>query len=243
MQNTRTSNDVILELHNISKSFGDKKVLNNISLKFKKHERIAIIGVNGCGKTTLMEIATGLQKATSGTITYNFENGKTEKNAVGMQFQDSNAPTALRIRDVLKYVTSSFGISMESKKIQDYIDTFGLRDILDTAINKLSGGQKQRVNLMISIIHDPQLLIFDELSTGLDIKGRIELMEEIKKLQEKLKATLVIISHSPDEIELLADRIIHIKNGRIHEDLTKQEILKRYHNISNFLISVVVKNG
>jgi ABC-2 type transport system ATP-binding protein len=112
-------------------------------------------------------------------------------------------------------------------------------EFIDENINSLSGGQKQRVNLSLAMMVKPELMIFDEISSGLDILTKNIIIDQVKLIQKQNNATSIIISHNSDEISELADRILLLKNGEISIDITKDEILKKYKTIDSFLREVI----
>lgn len=229
----------IISIRNLTKSYGKNTVLKGVNLDIYRNDRLAIVGVNGGGKTTLMEIVVGLTPKTSGEIEYFFKDNNSLSESIGMQFQDSNAPTGLTINDILKFIVKAYRKPISKQELDIFINTFNLKHLLKIQINKLSGGQKQRLNLLLSMIHKPELFIFDEVATGLDIKGKNDLINEIITLQKKLKSTLVIVSHNPEEIELLSDRVVVLKDGKVGMDLTTEEVVRKWGKVSTFLLKNV----
>ncbi len=229
--------DTLIKVDNVYKSFGknDKyKVLKGISFDIKRGEQIALIGANGAGKTTLVEIIASLSKASEGDIYYNFgEKGIAE--SIGMQFQDSEYPKGVIVKKLLNLFIEIYP-SVTQEIADKYIKIFRLEEIMDKEVSVLSGGQKQRVNLFLSILHHPEFLILDEVSTGLDITTRKEKIEFIKILIKELKITVLIISHNSDEIQELAQKVIVLKDGKIVLTKTKEEINKKYKTMNDFLL-------
>ncbi len=232
--------DMLIQIKDVHKSFGknDKfKVLKGISFDIKKGEQIALIGANGAGKTTLVEIIASLSKASQGEVLYNFgDKGIAE--SIGMQFQDSEYPKGVIVKKLLNLFIEIYP-SVTEEIADKYIKIFRLEEIMDKEVSVLSGGQKQRVNLFLSVIHHPEFLILDEVSTGLDITTRKEIIEFIKLLIKELNITVLIISHNSDEIEQLAEKIIVLKDGKISLTKSKEEVFKKYKTMNDFLLKEV----
>lgn len=228
--------DYIVTFKNIKKSFGTKKVHKGVTFNIKRGETLALIGANGAGKTVLMETLVRVQRQDSGHIEYNF-NGTDPFEEIGMQFQDADSNSILRPLDMIKFIKKMYGDKVDNKQLEEMIDIFGVRDYIKTKIKKLSGGQKQRVNLLLATMHNPSLMILDEFITGLDVLSVRDILDYISFLKEKNNATLVIISHQPEEIKSLAQRVIVLKDGVIANELTHKEIDKEYKGkFTDFLI-------
>lgn len=221
---------VLIELKNISKSYGKLKVLENISNTIYVGDRIGIIGPNGEGKSTISEIILRVKKPTSGEIIYT-----NPKMPVGVQFQDSNYPRSLKVVSMINYYVDAYKLDKVEIKLEELIDYFDLRPYLKKYINSLSGGQKQRLNIMLSIMHNPELIILDELTTGLDIEVK-ERMKDIinKKILVHKDTSLLLVSHNMFEVEELCNRIWFISNGKIQYDLQITEVKKKHHHLVEF---------
>ncbi|MCL6428732.1 ABC transporter ATP-binding protein NatA [Spiroplasma sp. JKS002669] len=229
--------EALIRLNNISKSYNNKKVLTNINLTINKGEKIALLGANGQGKTTLIEIITQIQLPTSGTIDYFFDN-KQFKQEIGLQFQENNWPANLTINDILSFYKKIYS-KIQTERIQYLIKNLDLSSLLKYKAQKLSPGQKQRLNLLLALIHNPKLLILDELTSSLDLhlqKNIIAYINEIVKNQEQ---TLLLVSHNLLEIETLCSRIIVIKDEKIIFDDKKTNILKQYNNLNSFIEDII----
>jgi ABC-2 type transport system ATP-binding protein len=200
---TSEKRPVIIELKNIYKSYGKLEVLKNVSTKIYKGDRIGIIGPNGQGKSTIAEIILRVKKPTKGTVVY-----ANPKMTVGVQFQESNYPRSLRVISMIKYYVDAYKLNKEEIELEKLIDYFELRPYLKKYINSLSGGQKQRLNIMLSIMHNPELIILDELTTGLDIEVRDRMKYIIhNKILARKETSLLLVSHNMPEVEELCNRI------------------------------------
>lgn len=233
----------ILKAENISKSFKTKnKTLvanDNISFNIERNKNLAILGANGCGKTTLVEQIVGLNEPDNGKFSYIFKFNKTYHEGIGIQFQDSNYPVGLRCSDIIKFVIDIYDIKISDEELSEMIHSFGIQDFYNKNCSSLSGGQQQRLNLLLSIIHKPKLLFLDELSTGLDIKIRNNIKKFIKEFSIKHGITIVLVSHDMNEVEYLCENILLLKNGKVIQYNSVKNIISKYKNLENYVSSYI----
>ncbi|WP_084259846.1 ABC transporter ATP-binding protein [Mycoplasma elephantis] len=231
----------IIEISNLVKEFKIKKVkfkaINDLSLDIYKNQNVALLGSNGAGKTTLVEMIVGISKPTSGKIKYFFD--KNEENnsngKIGIQFQDSSYPQGLTVNDVIKSVNKIYGNITDEDELKKIEKIFGIDEFLNNKAASLSGGQHQRLNALLAIINKPELLILDELSTGLDIKIKTRLMYFLKDFIKANNNTLLLVSHDINEIKTLADRIVIINKGKVIYDKTKEEAEQEFGSVEKCL--------
>ena len=228
--NVKTKKEVIIELQNICKSYGKLNVLTDVNTKIYRGDRIGIIGPNGEGKSTIAEIILRVKIPTKGKVIYTNPNMR-----VGVQFQDSTYPRSVRVMSMINYYVDAYKLNKNNINLDQLIDYFDLRPYLKKYINSLSGGQKQRLNILLSIMHNPELIILDELTTGLDIEVR-ERMKYIinNKILCKKNTSLLLVSHNMTEVEELCNRIWFISNGKIEYDMKISEVKKKYKNLVTF---------
>ena len=232
----KSDNPNILMIKDVRKVYGKKSALKGINLNIKKGERVAILGANGAGKTTLLEIISQIRKPTSGSVTYNFSTLIDPRIKIGMQFQESKYPGNLRVIDVLRFYKSVYARNINAESINKLLKILGITSYLKKPIiTRLSGGQKQRFNIFLALFYSPELLILDELSTGLDILSREKIMRFVNELVTENNHTLLLVSHQLDEIDYLTNRIIIIENGVVIIDKFKTEILKTWKSLSSFV--------
>ncbi|WP_339029537.1 MULTISPECIES: ABC transporter ATP-binding protein [unclassified Spiroplasma] len=227
----------MIKIENLSKKFEKNKwVLKNLNFEIAKGEAIGILGANGSGKTTLIEIISGISEPTEGKVNFISENKEIDnkiKESIGIQFQKGDWPFNTRGVDLLNLLISKKW--NKDEYIKELINIFEVEDILTKRLSDLSGGQQQRFNSMISIIKKPKILILDELITGLDLKMQIKLVNFFDNLRKKEDITLIVISHIPEEIEKICNRIIVLNKGEIYRDESVKKIIKEYGSIRYFL--------
>lgn len=228
-------------LKGIKKNYGKTKVLKGIDLTIYEGEKVAILGANGAGKSTLTEIISGLKEPSKGEINYSFGNTKKDISAnIGIQFQKSSYPMFYKVIDIVKFFVEAAGMRLTNEEIDKKLKEFQLLEVKKQDAMGLSGGQQQRLNILLGLIHRPKLMLLDELSTGLDVESRTNMKDFVKKQLEELKGTMILVSHNPDEIEYLADRIVTINGGQIFEDITMSEILKKYSSFEEYVTDLFI---
>ncbi|WP_339020151.1 ABC transporter ATP-binding protein [Spiroplasma endosymbiont of Atherix ibis] len=223
----------MIQINNVSKSFGKKEVLKNISLEIKDGEVFGLLGSNGSGKTTLMEILVGQLKPSSGEILV--DNNRNGYKNIGIQFQEGFWPKGVTSSLIINYFKKN-SKAVKSKEVQELINIFEIEDFLKKDLNSLSGGQKQRLNTLLSVINDPKYICLDEMITGLDLKMQFKLIDYFEKMKEKGK-TIVIISHIPEEIEKLCDRFVILKDWELFYSAEVKKAVKEFGSIRNLMIS------
>ncbi|MDE6563116.1 MAG: ABC transporter ATP-binding protein [Malacoplasma sp.] len=224
----------IIEIKDLNKSFNHQKnhVLKNLSIDFYDGENVAILGGNGAGKTTFVEILAGINKPDGGILKYNFDYKNSFQEKIGIQFQDSNYPKGISVKSVINFVLEIFKSELPKDEINGLINIFGIDEFYYKKAASLSGGQSQRLNCLLSIIHKPSFLILDELSTGLDVTIKSKIKNFMKSFCKENKITILLVSHDMEEIQYLANRIIILKNGEIFVDSKLNDIVKKFGSLS-----------
>lgn len=208
----------MIEINNISKSFGKLKVLKNINIRFDAGQSVAIIGPNGSGKTTLIKILLGMVIPESGEIF--FEN-KSIKNAfayrsqIGYMPQIGHYPPNLKISQLIDMMVDIRNAKSETANLDtEIIDFFGLKTMYDKPLGTLSGGTKQKVSAALAFLFNPKVLILDEPTAGLDPLSCEILKEKIQK--ERRNGKLILItSHIMADLEELASHILYLQDGEM----------------------------
>ena len=203
----------IISIDSLTKKYGDKIVLNDISFTIEHGEIFALIGTNGAGKTTALECIEGLRKY-SGTISVH---GK-----MGVQLQSTSLPENIKTKEALKLFAKWNGTTIDTGLIQ----RLNLEPMMNKKYRELSTGQKRRLHLVIAMVGNPDIVFLDEPTAGLDVEGRVALHEEIRALKKRGK-TIVLTSHDMVEVEELCDRLAILKNGQIGFIGTVYEFTKK----------------
>lgn len=221
--------NILIKLVDVNKHYGKNNILKDINLEIKMGDRIALLGSNGSGKSTLSEIIAKIRDKSSGQITYN-NNIK-----IGIQFQESNYPIGVTVNALISFYRNRYNFNHKGDELNRLIKIFRLENMLKKQIINLSGGQQQRLNILLALIHQPNFLILDELSTGLDIKIRRDLRDYILEyLNKHPKCGLIIVTHSMAEAELFANRVVLLDSGKIIYDLSTKEIIKEHKSLELF---------
>lgn len=223
----------VLKITNVSKSFGKIKAVNNISFKVKKGEMFAYLGVNGAGKSTTISMICGTLQKDSGSILVCGEDIKKDsnfiKNKIGVVFQNSVLDQTLSVYDNLKYRASLYDITGNEfkKRFEELSKMFELNEIKSQKVKTLSGGQRRRVDIARAIIHNPEFLILDEPTTGLDPNTRKKLWNIIRNLREKNGMTVFLTTHYMEEAAD-SDFIVIIEKGKIITEGTPLDLKNKY---------------
>lgn len=201
----------MIELKNVEKRFGRLKVLQGISFKIEKNERVAILGPNGSGKTTTVRIITGQTKPTGGEIRVLGKKNVDEyvKSKIGVVSHNTFLYDDLTAYENLEFFAGIYGV--EKVTIKELLNDFGLWERRHDLVKNFSRGMKQRLSIARALLNNPELLILDEPTTGLDIDGKDRLFEFIKSY----RGTLLFTTHNLSEVEEVCKRVIILKNGKI----------------------------
>ena len=223
----------VLEVNNLSKSFGKRKVLDNINFNIYEGDIVGIIGPNGAGKTTLIKTILSLYKCDTGSI-------KICDYDIKKNLEEALSKTGSIIENPDMYLNISGRKNIEvislinNIKDKDYIEEIikfvGLEDRITDKVKKYSLGMKQRLGIACALIKRPKLLILDEPTNGLDPKGIKELRKILKTISEKENMSILISSHILSEVENICDRVLIINEGKIISDFGIEEV--KYKNIS-----------
>lgn len=207
----------LLELNNVSKSFGSSCVLKDVNLSIAKGEFVAIVGFSGAGKSTLINLVSGLLKPDSGSVTLNGQPVTGPGPDRGIVFQNySLLPWLSVFENISLAVDQVFGDWDAAKRrahVEHYIKMVNLTPARDKRPSELSGGMRQRVSVARALAMDPQILLLDEPLSALDALTRATLQDEISRIREETHKTVVLITNDPDEGIYLADRIIPLTAG------------------------------
>ncbi len=206
----------VLSFERVTKHFGNRSVLENISFQVNRGEIVSLLGVNGAGKTTIIRLLTGLLKPSSGVVNLMGNNPSIPmaRHHVGVTPQNVDFPEGIKVKEVLRFVQSHYKNPYEIKKM---VELFHLEEFLEQKSSKLSGGQKRRLALALAFIGNPSLVFLDEPTTGLDVGSR-KLLWNIIKAEAKNGKTIFLTTHYLNEIENTVNRVLFLKKGQICVD-------------------------
>ncbi|MGE6628875.1 ABC transporter ATP-binding protein [Bacillus sp. NPDC077027] len=231
----------ILEARKLYKSYGNKfnkqEVLKGIDLSIVEGEFVSIMGPSGSGKTTLLNVLSSIDQVSGGSIQIgNVEMTKMKekqlaefrKNHLGFVFQDYNLLDTLTVKEniLLPLSISNTPKKEAFQRFQQLAEDMGIYELRDKYPNEISGGQKQRTSAARAFIHEPSLIFADEPTGALDSKSASDLLNKLKDLNQKRKATIVMVTHDPVAASY-SSRVIFIKDGHIYTQLNKGEVERK----------------
>lgn len=206
-----------IEVSNLTKLYGEQKAIDDISFTVDKGEIVGFLGPNGAGKSTTMKIITGYLQSDNGNAVVCGINVKADpqsaKTKIGYLPEANPLYYDMYVREYLDFIADVHKVPNKKEKIESVIKTVGLSLESKKRVGQLSKGYKQRVGLAAALIHDPEVLILDEPTTGLDPNQIIEIREVIKQLGEH--KTVLFSSHILQEVEAICDRVIIINRGKL----------------------------
>ncbi|MBQ1253577.1 MAG: polyamine ABC transporter ATP-binding protein [Alistipes sp.] len=245
-----SDSNFIIELSNISKSFGDKTVLDDVSLYVKKGEFVTILGPSGCGKTTLLRILAGFGSADEGEIKIggvDITEVPPHERPINTVFQRYALFPHLNVYDNI-----AFGLKLKKVKddeiearVRRALKMVGMTDYEWRDVNSLSGGQQQRVAIARAIINRPQVLLLDEPLAALDLKMRKDMQMELKEMHKTLGITFVYVTHDQEEALTLSDTIVVMSEGKVQQIGTPIDIYNEPVNsfVADFIGESNILNG
>jgi ABC-2 type transport system ATP-binding protein len=209
---------MVLEIQNLTKKFGSQIALNNINIEIKENEIIGLLGPNGAGKSTLMKSITGALKIESGEILFNgnpiSQQEIDSKKRMGFLPENNPLYMEMYIKEYLLFVADLHQIP--ESRVDEVIEMVGISPEKSKKINQLSKGYKQRVGLAQAILHQPDVLILDEPTNGLDPNQILEIRSIIKEIGKE--KTVILSTHIMQEVEALCSRVILLHQGNIVQD-------------------------
>ncbi len=230
----------VLALHNITKYFGDKRVIHDFTLTVEEGEFVCILGSSGCGKTTLLRLIAGLETPGSGRISIDDKlanEGRkilipSSQRGIGFIFQDLALWPHFSV-----YENIAFGLKIKKSKnieavVNGILDFFGIGDQKKKYPGQLSGGQQQLVAIARNMVLKPGILLMDEPMANLDVKLKSMIKKQIKHLKENFMITVIYVTHDHLDALEMADRIIVLNHGKIEQVGTPEEIK---HSINPFV--------
>lgn len=229
----------MLEINKITKRYGSQLALDNVSFHVDKGEIVGLLGPNGAGKSTLMKIVTCFIPPSEGSVTVCghsiYDDPLAVRRCIGYLPEHNPLYLEMYVREFLRFAAGVFHLDNVAQRVEEVIAQTGLTPEADKKIGQLSKGYRQRVGLAQALIHDPEVLILDEPTTGLDPNQ----LEEIRALIRTVgKQKVVLLStHIMQEVEAMCSRAIIINRGRIVSDdkmehLTSQQLTERFHQLT-----------
>lgn len=223
----------IIQIDNLSKSFGDVKAVQDLSFRVKTGELFAFLGINGAGKSTTINIMCGQLSKDSGNIQIDGhdldKNMSLIKSELGVVFQNSVLDSALSVYDNLESRAALYGIvgAEFKERLSELADLLDFKDLLKRPVGKLSGGQRRRIDIARALFHRPKILILDEPTTGLDPQTRKILWNVISSLRKNENMTVFLTTHYMEEAAE-ADYVVIIDSGKISAEGTPLELKNTY---------------
>src|SRR6201996_7767857 len=204
-----------LEITGLRKQYGRKLAVDDLTLRVAQGEIFGILGPNGAGKTTTVECAEGLRRPDAGTVRVfgidPYADRREARTLIGAQLQESELQAKLTVAEALDLYASFYPSHADTETL---LHRLGLTEKRNTSYRKLSGGQKQRLSIALALVGRPALVVFDELTTGLDPAARRDSWRLVRELRDD-GATVLLVTHYADEAERLCDRVALIKAGRL----------------------------
>ncbi|TSD64739.1 ATP-binding cassette domain-containing protein [Inquilinus sp. KBS0705] len=219
------SREIVVDIDHISKAFGDKTVLKDINLKLKRGENVVVLGKSGQGKSVTIQCIVGLLYPDKGSVTVlgddvanmGDEQLKELRTKVGFLFQSGALYDSMTVRENLEFpLTRVLKLNDQSeldKRIEEVLDGVGLLDAIDKMPSDLSGGMRKRAGLARTMIVRPEIMLYDEPTTGLDPITSREISELILNMQKKYKTSSIIITHDMECAKIVADRVVIMNEG------------------------------
>lgn len=214
----------VITVQHLRKTFGTTVAVQDVSLTVGRGEIVGVLGPNGAGKTTTVEIVAGLTPPDAGRVEILGHDPQRDPAAVrqlvGIQLQESRLPARIRVEEALRLYASFYP---DPADVDELITLLGLEDKRRTAFDDLSGGQQQRLSIALALVGRPQVVVLDELTTGLDPRGRRETWALVERVRDS-GVTVLLVTHFMDEAEHLCDRVVVIDSGRVVAEGTTAEL-------------------
>jgi ABC-2 type transport system ATP-binding protein len=221
------NNSLVVQVENLRKHYGTVEVLRGITFQIKKGEVFGLLGPNGAGKTTTIEILEGLRQPDEGTVTVCGLDPTRElfelKQRIGAQLQATVLPDKIRVEEALRLFASFYA---RTASIEMLLERFGLAEKRRAFFEHLSGGQKQRLALALALVNNPEMVLLDEPTVGLDAMLRRDIYSLFERFREE-ERTVLLTTHYIEEAERLCDRVAIIDHGRLIALGTPRELVQR----------------
>ncbi|MCF3941984.1 ABC transporter ATP-binding protein [Oceanobacillus alkalisoli] len=220
----------MLELIDITKKYKQTKAVKNMNMYIEKGEIVGLLGPNGAGKSTAISILSSLLEPTSGDVKFRnksmIKNPKSLRQIIGIVPQEIALYEDLSAEENMKFFGRIYRLKGEKlkNKISEVLEQIGLADRRKDVVKTFSGGMKRRLNIGVAMLHDPEILIMDEPTVGIDPQSRNYILQTVKRLNKERQMTVLYTSHYMEEVEYLCDRIYIMDKGNLIASGTKDEI-------------------
>lgn len=237
----------MLILRNITKSFGEKIALNDVSFSVPRGSITGLVGHNGAGKTTLMGVLCGLIRPDSGSVEVRgidlFSKIIQARSMIGYVPQKTSLYNEMSGRENLTYFGMILGLSGKklAASIDEVVAATSLAEFLDVRVVNYSGGMQKRLNLAIGLLGNPPILYMDEPTVGVDLESREIILATLLKMSHERGTTILYISHDFEEVEKICDRLIILEKGRVVVSGTSEELLHDSINLEHYLETALQK--
>lgn len=234
----KETKEVVIEISNLQKSFGNQEVLKNLSLNLYNGENLVVLGKSGSGKSVLIKCIVGLLRSDNGTIKV-FDHDVTAltvkelgeiRQKIGFLFQSGALYDSMTVKENLEFPLRRIRAHLKQKeidaKIEEVLENVGLADALNKMPSQLSGGMRKRISLARTIVVDPMIILYDEPTTGLDPVTSDEISLLINEVQKKYNTSSMIITHDIECARTTADRLIMLQDGEVYAEGNMDEFEK-----------------
>ena len=235
-----------LKIEDLSKNFGSTEVLKKINLEIDEGNFLVLLGPSGCGKSTLLNIIAGLETINEGNVyidDYNVSKVEPKDRNIAMVFQSYALYPSMNVKENMIFGLKQAKVSKEKieeqlKKVSSFLQ---VNELLNRKPSQLSGGQRQRVAIGRALVREPRIFLFDEPLSNLDAKLRVEMRREIKKLHQKLKTTVVYVTHDQTEALTMSNRIAVFNDGKVQQLSSPDELYEK--PVNSFVAEFIGENN
>lgn len=225
-----------IRLENLTKRYQEVTAVDHLNLEIEDGDLVCLLGPSGCGKSTTLSIIAGLEQATEGSIYFDEENVgglEAEERDIGMVFQDYALYPHMTVHENIAFPLKMQGWKKKDRieKVKEAAKMLQIEEYLKRKPGKLSGGQQQRVAIARAIVKNPKILLLDEPLSNLDARLRIELRDEIRRVQKQLGITTIFVTHDQEEALSISDKILLMEKGKISQYSSPKEMYMEPQNV------------
>ena len=228
----------VIEVRDLRKVYAGVAVVDGVSLSVGRGEVFGVLGPNGAGKTTTVECVAGLRRPDSGTVRVlgldPAQDPAAVRARVGVQLQQAALPDGMRVGEAMAVFAAAYG---RHDAVDRLLDEWGLAPKRRSAFATLSGGQRQRLFIALALLGDPEIVVLDELTTGLDPAARRDTWKLVRRLRDE-GVTVVLVTHAMDEAESLCDRLAVIMAGRVAEAGTPAAVIGDHRSLEAAYLTI-----